>query len=150
MAQSPKPFILGFTIIIGALGYLAYAGYEESKAYYHTVQEVKAMPREEIGDRRFRVEGDVEEGSIEWVGEGVDFRLLEEGHLLAVQYRGKDPVPDTFRDGSQAVVEGTLREDGTFHAMKIQAKCASKYEAEYDYENHTIESAAAVSEDPTY
>ncbi len=150
MARSPKQFVFGFTIIIAALGYLAYAGYEESKAYYRTVEEVKAMSREDIGDRRFRVGGDVDEGSIEWVGEGVDFRLLEEGHLLTVQYRGKDPVPDTFRDGSQAIVEGTLREDGTFHAMKIQAKCASKYEAEYDYENHSIESAAVVSEDPTY
>jgi len=36
-----------------------------------------------------------------------------------------------FKDGVEAVCEGTYREDGTFEATKIQAKCASKYQAKY-------------------
>ena len=59
-----------------------------------------------------------------------------------MHYRGKDPVPDTFRDGSEAIVTGLMGGDGIFLAKKIQAKCASKYEAEYDYENHTLKTAA--------
>ncbi|OYT68461.1 MAG: cytochrome c biogenesis protein CcmE, partial [Chloracidobacterium sp. CP2_5A] len=40
-----------------------------------------------------------------------------------------DPLPDTFRDGAQALADGRMQPDGTFHANRIQAKCASKYEA---------------------
>ena len=42
---------------------------------------------------------------------------------------GADPLPDTFRDGAQALADGRMGRDGVFHASKIQAKCASKYEA---------------------
>jgi cytochrome c-type biogenesis protein CcmE len=36
-------------------------------------------------------------------------------------------LPDTFRDGAQALADGAMGADGVFHASKIQAKCASKY-----------------------
>jgi len=41
---------------------------------------------------------------------------------------GSDPLPDTFVDKSQALVEGRPT-DGRFVAEVVQAKCASKYEA---------------------
>jgi len=46
-----------------------------------------------------------------------------------VAYTGSEPLPDTFRDGAQALADGKMGRDGVFHASKIQAKCASKYEA---------------------
>jgi cytochrome c-type biogenesis protein CcmE len=46
-----------------------------------------------------------------------------------VSYVGRDPLPDTFVDGAQALVEGKLMPDGRFVAEQVQAKCASKYEA---------------------
>jgi cytochrome c-type biogenesis protein CcmE len=46
-----------------------------------------------------------------------------------VVYTGTDPLPDTFRDGAQALADGRMGRDGVFHASKIQAKCASKYES---------------------
>ena len=48
---------------------------------------------------------------------------------MTVAYAGTDPLPDTFRDGAQALADGRLDPDGVFRAGKIQAKCASKYEA---------------------
>ncbi len=48
---------------------------------------------------------------------------------LKVAYTGSEPLPDTFRDGAQALADGKLDPDGVFRAAKIQAKCASKYEA---------------------
>ena len=48
---------------------------------------------------------------------------------MKVAYTGTDPLPDTFRDGAQALADGRMGRDGVFHASKIQAKCASKYEA---------------------
>ena len=38
-------------------------------------------------------------------------------------------TPALFQTGIGVVVEGTYGPDGAFHAAKIQAKCASKYEA---------------------
>ena len=57
------------------------------------------------------------------------FRLKQESQILNVRYDGIEPLPDTFRDGAQALAEGKMGPDGVFHAAKIQAKCASKYEA---------------------
>ena len=58
-----------------------------------------------------------------------DFVLEEEGRGLDVSYVGRDPLPDTFKDGAQALVEGHRTPDGRFVAEQVQAKCASKYEA---------------------
>jgi cytochrome c-type biogenesis protein CcmE len=55
--------------------------------------------------------------------------LEEQGKKLPVSYVGRDPLPDTFKDGAQALVEGRVTPDGTFVAEQVQAKCASKYEA---------------------
>jgi cytochrome c-type biogenesis protein CcmE len=38
-------------------------------------------------------------------------------------------LPDTFKDGAQALVEGKMMPDKHFVAEQVQAKCASKYEA---------------------
>jgi cytochrome c-type biogenesis protein CcmE len=59
----------------------------------------------------------------------VDFVLDGEGKQLPVSYVGSDPLPDTFIDKSQALVEGSLDRNGHFVAEQVQAKCASKYEA---------------------
>jgi cytochrome c-type biogenesis protein CcmE len=42
---------------------------------------------------------------------------------------GSDTLPDTFKDGAQAIVDGDYLANGDFRADKIQAKCASKYSA---------------------
>ena len=44
---------------------------------------------------------------------------------------GTAPLPDTFKDGAEALCDGSYQADGTFEAKTVQAKCASKYEAEY-------------------
>lgn len=133
MTGNRLKFGIGIGLILATVIWLAVTGFEESKAYYRTVEEVHELGKDAAG-QRLKVGGDVEEGSIDWKEDGLHFVLAQETHLMPVIYNGSDPVPDTFKDGSQAVVEGTIDEDGTFRAVKIQAKCASKYEAGYDYE----------------
>ncbi len=115
-------------IVIGALVWLATAGINETKTYYKTIAEVGQM-----GDRayseRLRVAGDVESGSIQRVPGRVEFTLVQEKLHLKVAYTGSEPLPDTFRDGAQALADGRMGRDGVFLASKVQAKCASKYEA---------------------
>jgi cytochrome c-type biogenesis protein CcmE len=62
----------------------------------------------------------------------LEFVISSNGNTLRVRYVGNDVIPDTFKDGSKAVVEGSVGRDGVFQARRIEAKCASKYEAEYD------------------
>ena len=113
--------------IIGTLAWLAAGGINESKTYYKTISEVHAMGGRAMQER-LRVGGDVEKGSIVRKGKEVHFKITQEKLTINVVYDGIDPLPDTFRDGAQALADGRMRPDGVFHATKIQAKCASKYE----------------------
>ena len=132
MQTKKLKFIVGTVVILGAVLALAITGMEESKAYYQTVPELKAMGVKAEG-RRVRVAGDVVVGSIERHEQGVvTFVIDHEGESLPVRYVGRGPIPDTLVDRAQAVAEGTLKTDGTFEATLVQAKCASKYEAAYE------------------
>ena len=121
-------FTLLIMAIIGVLIWLAAAGVNESKTYYKTVAELGEMGDRALG-KRLRVGGDVEEGSIARNGREVRFTLKQNELKLQVVYDGIAPLPDTFKDGSQALADGKMGADGIFHAGRIQAKCASKYEA---------------------
>jgi cytochrome c-type biogenesis protein CcmE len=119
-------FGTAISVIVLSLAYLAYTGVEENKSYYMTIGEMRSMD-ERVFSKRLRVAGNVVPGSIQRQGTRLDFRLVEQGHILPVSYRGTEAPPDTFVDNSQALVEGQLGRDGVFQAKHIQAKCASKY-----------------------
>jgi len=126
--QKRAKFGIGIAIIVVSLGCLAWLGYGESKTYYHTIAELQTL-QGSARAHRIRVGGTVEAGTIKRFSGRVDFVLAGEGKLLPVSYRGSEPLPDTFTDKSQALVEGSLTNDGSFVAEHVQAKCASKYEA---------------------
>jgi len=115
-------------VIIGVLVWLAMGGISDSKTYYKTIAELGQMGDQAKG-KRLRVGGDVQAGSIVRNGAEVTFVMHQEAKTLKVVYSGIDPLPDTFKDGAQALADGKLGPDGVFQASKIQAKCASKYEA---------------------
>jgi cytochrome c-type biogenesis protein CcmE len=113
-------------VVVGTLLWLATAGSTESETYYKTVKELNGMTGKSK-TAKIRVGGDVEAGSISRKADIVEFTLKQETSTLRVSYDGKDPLPDTFKDGAQALADGRLGPDGIFHANKIQAKCSSKY-----------------------
>ena len=115
-------------VIVGSLVWLAVGGVKETKTYYKTIPELQSMGKTAEG-QRLRVGGDVQPGSIVKNGMVVSFVLHQGPTKLSVVYSGTDPLPDTFRDNAQALADGSLGPDGVFQANKIQAKCASKYEA---------------------
>jgi len=121
-------FLIGSGIIIVTLISLAYVGFTQSKTYYHTISELGSLHGMSL-HQRMRVSGNVRAGSINRASGRVDFVLEEQGKALPISYTGRDPLPDTFKDGAQALVEGRLTPDGRFVAEQVQAKCASKYEA---------------------
>jgi cytochrome c-type biogenesis protein CcmE len=115
-------------VVLGTLFWLGFAGSTESETYYKTVKELNQMTGKSKNGK-IRVGGDVEAGSITRKAEIVEFTLQQEKDTLRVAYDGKDPLPDTFKDGAQALADGRLGPDGVFHANKIQAKCSSKYQS---------------------
>jgi len=114
--------------ILGTLAWLAAGGISDTKTYYKTIAELNQMG-DGAKEKRLRVGGDIAAGSIERAGANVSFVMSQDKLQLKVVYSGIDPLPDTFRPGAQALADGKLGSDGVFHATKIQAKCASKYEA---------------------
>ncbi len=115
-------------LIVGSLVWLAVGGVKDTKAYYTTIPELEQMGSA-ARQERLRVGGDVQPGSIVKSAMGVAFVLHQGAKTLNVMYSGTDPLPDTFKDNAQALADGRLGPDGVFQASKIQAKCASKYEA---------------------
>lgn len=122
-------------LIVGSLIWLAAGGISDTKTYYKTIPELAKMG-DSAHNQRLRVGGYVKPGSIVKNGSRVSFTLHQEAEpqvrdaqVLTVVYTGSDPLPDTFKDNAQALADGRLGPDGTFEANKIQAKCASKYEA---------------------
>jgi cytochrome c-type biogenesis protein CcmE len=130
MQRKNRRVLLGVVIVVAAMGYFGIMGFQEGKAYYKTLEELDAMGERAYG-KRIKVAGIVTAGTIERHGKDLHFRLEQKELGLDCVYTGTTPVPDTFKDGSEAVCEGKYRQDGTFEAKKIQAKCASKYQAEY-------------------
>ena len=118
-------------IIVLTLGYLAYTGMQESKSYYVTIGELRGMG-DDAHSKRLRVAGTVVPGSIKRQGTTVEFLLQEDAKSLPVIYKGTEAPPDTFKDESQALVEGEFSRDGVFRAKHLQAKCASKYAPKQD------------------
>src|SRR5437868_15116751 len=105
-------------VILIALGYLAYTGVQESKSYYVTIKELNGM-----GDgaysKRLRVAGNVQPGSIHRTGTRVEVVLVEESRTLPVIYNGTEAPPDTFKDNSQALGEGSFVRDGVLPAEGV-------------------------------
>ncbi len=112
--------------ILLSLAYLAYTGVQQSKSYYVTIKELHGMGGSAYS-KRLRVAGNVQPGSIKRTGLNVEFVLMEQNQTLPVVYSGTEAPPDTFKDNSQALADGSFGRDGVFHAKQLQAKCASKY-----------------------
>ena len=119
-------FGIGVGIILAVVVWEGVSGFQQSKTYYVTVNELcagadGAAPRSRGRHR--------EPGSIERRGGKLTFRLAQDAKTIPVTYVGTDTLPDTFKDGAQAIVDGDYLASGEFRAEKIQAKCASKYQA---------------------
>ena len=116
--------IVAAAAIVGA-ALLAMWGLKDRAAYFYTPAEI-AAGKAAIG-QPIRLGGMVEEGSIERLPDGVTirFRIGDGAGQVPVLFRGI--VPDLFREGSGAVAEGRLAEDGTFVADNILATHDERY-----------------------
>ena len=119
-------FGIGIGIILAVVAWEGISGFQENKTYYVTVGE---LTQAQVARRHIRVGGVVAQGTIQRHSGQTSFRLAQDAKSIPVTYVGNDTLPDTFKDGAQAIVDGDYLANGEFRAQLIQAKCASKYQA---------------------
>ena len=127
MLKGRLKFIIAISAIFISVGYLIFTGVSESGVYYLKIDELKGgVPS--TYKQKVRVSGTVVEGSIiSEVSGKLKFAITDGSDFINVKYSGI--VPDIFRDGVEAVVEGSYNPDNSFDADLLLAKCPTKYES---------------------
>lgn len=130
MTQKKTKFIIGSALIVAAIGYLITTGINSTSQYFFTVDELMSQKVSYAG-AGLKVKGNVVNGSIVRDADNylkINFAIEDKSSNLKVIYEGI--IPDMFKDGQEVVVEGTLAQNGVFHANTLLTSCPSKYEAE--------------------
>ncbi len=127
-------FVAGALVLVGVVGYLAVTGMRDSMMYYYTPDELAAKVTADPTARNVgaKVGGRVVPGSVKFDARTLDLRFtvvdIASGKTTFPVYHN-GPLPDTFEEGRDVVVEGKLNAAGTFEATKVLTKCGSRYEA---------------------
>lgn len=115
----------GGVALLAAAAALVLSAFQQNLVFFHTPSEV-AEGKAPVG-RTFRVGGMVEAGSIQRDADGVTVRFVitDTAKVIPVSYQGS--LPDLFKEGKGAVVQGTLGTDGQFRATEVLAKHDENY-----------------------
>ena len=116
--------IIGALILLPVFAHLAYALANSTAAdYYITIDQYTARS----ANTAVRVGGQIVPGSIRWdnATRTMHFELAGDSAKVNVVYRGT--VPDSFRDGLTAILEGARSADGSFTANTLMIKCPHQY-----------------------
>jgi cytochrome c-type biogenesis protein CcmE len=112
-------------LILGALTFVVFRGLSSATLYFYNADEAVER-RDSLGERRFRVQGEVQDDVVETDG-GARFTIVFDGASVDVDHVG-DP-PDLFRPGIPVVLEG--RWDGeVFASDRMLVKHSEEYKAE--------------------
>ncbi len=118
----------GIVVRLGALGLVVFNGLTDAATFYYNVDEAVSM-RDELGDQRFRMQGNVIEGSIDETDTGVEFVIAFGDAELPVSHVGTPP--ELFNEELPIIIEGNFVGD-EFHSDEILIKHDSTYEEEND------------------
>jgi cytochrome c-type biogenesis protein CcmE len=113
-------------LVLGALGLVLFQGLGNATLYFRNVDEALAQ-RDELGDRRFRLQGTVVPGSVEETPDGVRFGIEWNDAEAVVVHRG-DP-PELFQPEIPVVVEGSWTADA-FASDRMVVRHTEEYKAE--------------------
>ncbi|MDR3086519.1 MAG: cytochrome c maturation protein CcmE [Azoarcus sp.] len=115
---------IGMALLLGAVA-LVLSAFHENLVFALTPSDVRAG-KAPVG-RTVRLGGQVVSGTLTREADGltVRFVITDTAENVAVHYRGV--LPDLFREGRGAVVQGTLEADGRFVANQVLAKHDENY-----------------------
>jgi cytochrome c-type biogenesis protein CcmE len=146
--------IIGVVIIITAVVYLIASSTLSQSQYFLTVEELQSNQAEYVG-KNVRMSGVVLGDSIKYDPQTLeltfqvaqipgDHRVIEQmgGMSVVLAQAAHDPTlpkmtihyvgprPDLLKDEAQAIITGSLDENGVFQASELLLKCPSKYQSE--------------------
>jgi len=123
--------VVASVLLLGAVAFLVTKGLGSATVYFKTADEAVAE-RQELGTRRFRIQGTVKPGSIRQEEGRLLFDILGErpGTVVPVVHRGGQPT-GLFNDSIPVVLEGRWARDGDAYASDtIIVKHSETYRAE--------------------
>ena len=109
--------------VLGAATALVLTALSDSIVFFYSPTQV--ADKKPPTDRRFRLGGLVEAGSVKKAGQDVRFTVTDTHKTISVVYRGL--LPDLFREGQGVIAEGSLGSDGVFVAREVLAKHDENY-----------------------
>jgi cytochrome c-type biogenesis protein CcmE len=143
-------FLIGGVLILGAIAYLLISGTLAGARYYITVDQL--LGNAEYAGQSVRVSGAVIGSTIQDYSEiinGVETHVIEfdvanvpenytdlgealhlaannpDAQIVHVRQEGV-PTPDLLQHEAQAIITGTLGNDGVFHATEVLLKCPTR------------------------
>jgi cytochrome c-type biogenesis protein CcmE len=122
--RSPLAVAL-LVLVLGALSFVVFRGLTNATLYFYNADEAVER-RDELGDRRFRLQGDVQDDVVE-TDRGARFTVAYNGVTVVVDHVG-DP-PDLFRPGIPVVLEGRWEGD-VFASDRMLVKHSEEYKAD--------------------
>ena len=115
--------LVGSLAVLGVAATLVLTALNDNLVFFYSPTQVAER---KIGpDRRFRLGGLVEAGSVQKNGQETRFVVTDTAKTVPVIYRGL--LPDLFREGQGVVAEGSLGPDGVFVAREVLAKHDENY-----------------------
>jgi cytochrome c-type biogenesis protein CcmE len=145
-------FILGGVLILAAVVYLIVSSTQASAEYFMTVDELQADGAAAVG-KSLRLSGAVIGDTIQYDADtltltfevahvsGDNNEIEAQGGLAEVLYQAVNdptrqrvkvvyigPKPDLLRGEAQAIMTGTISDDGVFQAEELLLKCPTRYE----------------------
>jgi cytochrome c-type biogenesis protein CcmE len=144
-------FLVAGVILLAAVAFLIVTNLTSQQEYFMTVNELMSR-QDEIAGRNVRISGVVLGDTIEYDGETLSFTIAnipdsaaeigDEGGLAEVLHQAvndttsqrvqvvlyNEPKPDLLKHEAQAIVTGSLGDDGVFYADELLLKCPTRYE----------------------
>ena len=115
--------IIAALAVIGVAALLILNALNSNIALYVTPSEVSAGKSPK--DQAFRIGGMVKDGSLRRDGLTVHFVITDLVKDIPVAYTGI--LPDLFKEGKGAVIQGRINSDGEFIASEVLAKHDENY-----------------------
>ncbi|NIV13010.1 MAG: hypothetical protein GWN62_17520 [Aliifodinibius sp.] len=127
-----RKYVVGISIIVVAIAFLVFQGFNDSMMAYVDVRQIREAERISPTGT-MQVAGTVKPGSIQWIPEKQQTKFIlqdlkQPEVVVSVVYTGI--IPDNFKPGRHVVVQGQYSgETEVINSRHLLVKCPSKYEA---------------------
>ncbi len=128
-ANKQIKFILGGLVIVALIGFLITQAVANTGAYYREVGEVLTQ-QSALVSKNLRVSGNIVTGSVTYNAATLDLSFLisdpaDVTKQLPIHFHGVKP-DQIDREGSSAIIEGSLGANGVVEANNLLLKCPSR------------------------